>query len=353
MAEIHSKQEEKYRKGNILIKMDADSMQRKLDCYLLTARISKERAKEIKSLRKVSLNTELSKETLAGILKIKRTEDRILTRLDYWIHGQLSNESDNERQTGQETSLGDVQAQTWDFNIHSSQRSLSTENVNYTGVKPRADRLVARSLSVAQSKSAKKAQKDRISKSGKTQEKAESISMFNYNAKTDFNDDDNVSTAGMLRRRMFSKFGTLNRRKLKMFFTRGNDENDDDRKSMKSFKSVKSSKEGKERRDSTETTISKIPSALRKFKKRNGRKEDTEDLGQIRQTRPKSVASFDLDYENLPDQIADAAYGSNVDIDNNVRSSDVSKRKTLRERLRTMPVFYIPSSNKGQLKVYK
>ena len=325
-------------------------MQRKFDCYVLTARISKQHAKEIKSLGKVSLNSELSKETLASILKIKRTEDRILTRLDYWIYGQLSSESDNERQTGQETSLGDVQAQTWDFDIHSSQRSLSTENVNCTGVKPRADRLVARSLSVAQSKSAKKAQKDRISKSGKTQEKAESISVFNYNLKTGIDDDDNVSAAGMLRRRMFSKFGTLNRRKLKMFFTRGNDENDDDRKSMKSLKSVKSSKEGRERRDSTETTASKIPSALRKFKKKNGRKEDREDLGR---TRPKSVASFDLDYENLPDQIADAAYGSNVGIDNNVQSSDVSKRKTLRERLRTMPVFYIPSSNKGQLKVYK
>lgn len=332
--------------------MDADSMQRKLDCYLLTAKISKENAKVIKSLGKPCNNTELSKETLAGILRIKRTEDRIVTRLDYWIYGQLSNDSNNERQAGEANSLGNIQAHARDFNGQSSQRYLSTEDVNSTAARPRADRLVARSQSVGQSKSAKKAQKDRISRSGKTQEKAESISMFNYNVKTD-TEDDNISTGGMLRRRMFSKFGTLNRRKLKMFFTRGNDENDDDRKSMKSFKSVKSSKEGNERRDSTETTASKIPSALRKFRKKNVKKEERRDFGQARQTRPKSVASFDLDFENLPDQIADAAYGSTVDFDNNVQSSDVSKRKTLRERLRTMPVFYIPSSNKGQVKIYK
>ena len=332
--------------------MDYDSIQKKLDCFALTAKISKLRSKEIETVAKTEYENILSKEILGNIMTIKRTEDRISTRLDYWIHGQLSNEYEGESTTGfssnryANNNATEIQ-QIWDFNLETStgiMRRMSFEK----GAPIKNETQVARSIS-----SVKPAQTRRRKpwRTGKTTQREDSISMFAYNPKSRIEVDEDLSSGEILRKSMFSKFGTINSRKLKMFFSRDNSDQDDN----KSRKSVKSENP----RRLSSTTEHKVRPFFMKFKRKEKNSSELDPVSQNiaassigtkskAKKRPKSLVSngFDLDDISIPSTTAANVVGSLPD-------DEEDKRKTFRERLRSMPVFYVPSSRKGRLKVFE
>lgn len=327
-------------------------IQQKLDCFLLTANISKIRSREIETCGKVDYDNQLSKEMLGSIMRIKRIEERIQTRLDYWIYGQLSNEPEHERFSSSipqrvETKDEEAVKRIWGFGEETSafaRRRGPTEE----GTPRKFDKPVSRSLSSA--KSEQNRRRIKPWRTDKTSHKEDSISMFAYDPKSRLEVDDSLSGGAILRRNMFSKFGTISSRKLKMFFSR--DSNDqDDTKSRKSVKSENPQRLSNISKDRFAPFLMKI----RKKDKRNSELSTNESSSteiayeKKLRARPKSITSPLID---LDDVVVFPKIG-NLDLGASFPSDDENKRKTFRERLRTMPVFYAPSSTQGHLKVFE
>ena len=322
--------------------MEADAIQKKLDCYILTAKISKINANQITAKGKVGCNNELSKSTLARISDIKRLDERLLTRLDYWIYGQLSSDLSGDVSCRTVANVSDT-LQTWEFNLKSTEKTDEAKSSDTLGIR---ESQVTRSLSSVKPRSAEP-KRSKPWRKGVGRKEPESISMFAYNIKSGI-DDDSLSTGAILRKHMASKFGTLNKRRLKMFFTKDKEDENSDAKSRKSVKSQPNL-------DAKSASVK--PKALFKLMKR-GQKHSLAESPEVDDnfiglrkkagTRPKSMVSCDFDFDDIT-----ITTKSSSDRDSNLPEDEESKRKTFRERLKSMPIFYIPSSKKDRIKIFK
>ena len=329
--------------------MEYQTVQQKLDCFILTAKISKSRAKEIEAVGEIVHEHKLVDEILANVVKIKRIEDRILTKLDYWICDQLANDCNgvnknnfSSHRHGMAPSNDQAKAtQTWNFNVDTStgkERPMSREQCT----SKRKDIQLPRSMSSAKSRPKKPW------KNGRALQQ-DSISMLAYNAKTPLDVDEGLSTGAILRKSMFSKFGTLNSKRMKMFFKRENNDQDDtkSRKSVKDENPQLSSSAGDKSKSSffQFRKKGKLGSELHK----NVPQNTTVGIeNRSKKRRPKSVASCDFDLDDIV-----IPQGNTENIEDNLPEKEEDQRKAFRDRFRTMPVFYVPTSTKGPLKVFK
>lgn len=332
--------------------MDYDTIQKKLDCLSLTAKISKARSNEIEGDGKIESDNQLCKATLGNIMRIKRTEERVLTRLDYWIYGQLTNYFEGESNGGlfsrnhrRSGTSAEEDKQVWDFDVEASsegRRRISSD----TAAGREGENQIVRSVSSTKAEPTKRRSKPWITR--RSTKKEDSISMFAYDPKSRLEVDDSMSAGTILRRSMFSRFGTINSRKLKMFFSREHNSNDD----TKSRKSVTSENPHKLSSSSKEKLTAMF------FKTRNREKDKCKSESHENQCvannhvkvkpRPKSLACYDFDLDGVS-----IPASSISDINANLPEDEDNKRKTFKERLRSMPVFYVPSSRKGRLKVFE
>ena len=326
--------------------MDYQTLQKKLDCFALTAKISRSTARDIEAFGNTAYHCKLSDEILGNILTQKRTEDRILTRLDYWIYGQLTEKDSEFCSNGHEDPARYRQRETtqiWNFNIDG--RKGKDNPSSYEHSNPMKEDISKRNSPVATVRTNRK----KPWKNEKTLQQ-DSISMFAFNSKSRLDVDEGLPTGAILRKSMFSKFGTLNTRKMKTFFRKDNSDDHDETKSRKNLKS--------ENLLRSPTTADKSKAFFLKFRKKEkldptaemsfNQKNYIGNESRSKKRRPKSVAShdFDLDdFEFSPTNIEN--------VKGNLPEDYESKGKTFRERLRTMPVFYVPLSNKGPLKVFK
>ena len=328
--------------------MEYKTLQQKLDCFLLTSRISKSLTKEFEAVGKRIYEDKLQDEILASILTIKGSEERILTRLDYWISGQLTNESECQvanlsSPTRHIHTASNDEArvlQNWHLDVE-----ISNDRAKHRS--PEQDTRVRKDIQLTRWSSFVSPAKNRWRnpwRAGRVLHQ-DNISMFAYTSKSRLEAEEDLPTGAILRKSMFSKFGTLNSKKMKMFFRKENNDQLD-------AKSKNSLKDGNQL-DST-AVGQKSKSFFFKFRKKEkfdmneGQDTSARDKSRRKHRRPKSVAScdFDLDDIIIPSSSTENIEGNlPVDIDD--------KSKTFRERLRTMPVFYVPISNKGPLKVFK
>lgn len=306
-----------------------ETLHRKLDCFILTAKLSRDTTKELQNLSRPRPNVGLSKQILAKVLQIKRTEDRVLKRLDYWIYGELRNDSARERSRTAPIASNSNEEQTWDLNIRSAISRPTESNID------QPDKSVGRSVSAVKTKT--KSRKGKPWKS--TNEPSESISMFDYNPSDPSAEDEAATSGENFRSRMFYKFGTLPRRKLKMFFSRGNE--DEERKSVQPEKRAKTPRDDADNK-----------SIISRYMRRNSRKESRVNVNEngtsrppktTTRRRPQSEASFgDFDFNKI-----DLAT-TTLPVDD-----DGAPPGTFRDKLRSMPLFYVPSLNKKEIKTYR
>ena len=326
--------------------MDYQTLQQKLDCFALTAKISRSRTREIEAVGNISYDCKLSDEILSNILTQKRAEDRILTRLDYWIYGHLTEKDSEICFNGHEDTACYRQKETtqiWDFNIDG--RKGKEIQSSYEHSNPIKEEISQGSSPVATARTNRR----KPLKNEKRLQR-DSISMFAYNSKSRLDVDEGLPTGAILRKSMFSKFGTLSSRKMKTFFRKENSDEHDETKSRKSLKSENIL------RSSTNADKSKgFFSTFRKKEKLDStietnlnKKIHIGNENRSKKRRPKSVASHDFDLDDF-----EFPQTNFENVKRNLPEDYESKGKTFRERLRTMPVFYVPLSNKGPLKVFK
>ena len=328
--------------------MDYQTVQQRLDCFLLTSSISESLAKEIKAVGESIYKTKLQHEILDSILTIKGSEERILTRLDYWISGQLANENASEatnllsatRQIHTESNDRAIKCDKWNLDA-------GTSSDRERHASPEQDTRLRKDVQLARWSSSVSPAKNRWRKPWRASSPLhqDNISMFAYSSKSRLEAEEDLPTGAVLRKSMFSKFGTLNSKKMKMLFSKENSDQQD-------AKSSKSIKDG-DRVDST-TVGEKSKSFFFRFRKKEkldmsvGQETPARDKNRRRHRRPKSVASCDFD---LDDIIIPSSSTENVE--DSLPGDNNEKSKAFRERLKTMPVFYVPISNKGPLKVFK
>eukprot|EP00794_Sanderia_malayensis_P009879 gene9879-10889_t len=335
---------------------NAEFINRKLDCWLLTSKLPKSTLESVGKLSKPRLeNDNLSKETLAQILQVRRAEDRILNRLDYWIYGEIKDASTRKHH---EDKMDCEQKQTWNLEVESRATNYNNNinNVNHDGLilggsslceEENFEKFLARSVSSIEKKSTSRRN---ILRPWKNEaEKCESVSMFHYKMKSanaGDDDDDTKSTAtARLRTKIFTKFGTLPRKKLKMFFTKAGNNSDENGKKIDRKKSTHENEKSK---DNTRSQ-----SFFSKYKRKSSTQQEAppdlhenetatlRNRGQAKKlqgrTRPQSEI-FDYDYEA-------EEFALKIEKMEKTKSQTVSKendKSPIKNKLRTMPIFYVP-----------